>query len=391
MSANHRTESRRIICAAVPLFPLAARIRAEPELREEAVAVMAGRGSKARVVAATRRARKAGIRPGFTLSEARARLPKLLTRPRDVECENAAQEALLDVAESFSLRVEDGRNGVVFLDASGMSHLLGRGERVADRELGQALQEQSEQRAGVPVWVGVAASKLAARVAAEKGGIEVVPGGHEAEFLSQLPLSRLSSEASTLIVLERWGIGSLGELARLPVAEVLSRLGPAGERLHAVARGEDPAPLLPRSPPPTFREGMQLDWPLVSLEPFLFVAQAALERLVQRMECRDLGCQRLDVSLELEPDGHHERSITCPAPTRDAKALRRLLQVDLEAQPPEAPIAASALTAYPDRPRGATPALFGPEMLTPGKLGSALAKLFALLGEGRFRSLRVEG
>ncbi|MDA8016797.1 MAG: DNA polymerase Y family protein [Thermoanaerobaculia bacterium] len=394
LEGSTRPAGGRIVCALVPLFSLAARLRAEPELRDEAVAVLAGRGDKARVVAATRRARKAGVRPGFTLSQARARLPRLVARPRDAECERAAQEALLDVAESFSPRIEDAGDGVIYLDAEGLERLFaGSGQDEGgdpDLALGRALAHEAERRAGVPVWVGVAASKLAARVAAEGGGVEVVPSGQEAEYLANLPLDRLSPEAGTLTTLERWGVHLLGDFARLPAAEVVSRLGPAGEQLHAIARGEDPTPLVPRTPPPTFREGMEIDWPLVSLEPFLFVARAALDRLVQRMECCGLGCRRLELSMELEPDGHHERSITLPAPTRDVKTLLKLVHLDLEAHPPGAPVVSFALTAHPDRPRGAQLSLFGPEALSPDKLATTLARLFSLLGEDRVGSPRTE-
>ena len=41
-----------ITCLFVPLFPLAARLRSEPELKEEAVAIFEGNGNAARVVAA---------------------------------------------------------------------------------------------------------------------------------------------------------------------------------------------------------------------------------------------------------------------------------------------------------------------------------------------------
>ena len=119
-SPSEGAPESRIVCLAVPLFPLAARLRSEPELGQEALAVLAGVGPAARVVAATRLARRAGIRPGFTLSQARARLPKLIARPRDIECERAAQEALLDVAESFSPRLEDGSEGLAYLDACGL-------------------------------------------------------------------------------------------------------------------------------------------------------------------------------------------------------------------------------------------------------------------------------
>ena len=62
-------EMVRLACLVVPLFPLAARLRSEPALRDEAVVLCEGNGTAAHVVAATRKARKAGIRPGFTLSK----------------------------------------------------------------------------------------------------------------------------------------------------------------------------------------------------------------------------------------------------------------------------------------------------------------------------------
>ena len=381
-------EAPRIICLSAPLFPLAARLRSEPELGQEALAVLAGNGHAARVVAATRLARRAGIRPGLTLSQARARLPKLIARSRDAECERAAQEALLDIAESFSPRVEDGDEGLAYLDACGLErHYPGESP---DEELARALMLAAERHAGLPIRVGVAASKLAARIAAEQPhSPTLVPPGGEPEFLAPLPLSHLTPQAKTLATLTSWGIRSLGDLARLPRHEIASRLGSAGQQLHAMARGVDPEPLVPRRPPAAFREGMELEWPLVNLEPFVFVARGALERITRRLQSQGLGCERLELSLELEPDGHHERSITLPAPTRDVKTLLTLVRLDLEAQPPKAPILAFTLSAHPDRPREAQLSLFGPAALSPDKLATTVARLFSMLGEGRVGSPRT--
>jgi len=382
---------RWIACLAVPLFPLAARLRSEPELVEEAAAVVEGDGSSARIVAGTRRARRAGVKPGQTLAQARALVPQLATRPRDPDCERSAREALLEAAEGLSPRIEDGGEGVVYLDVHGLErHFRGIGDRAGDRtavlwqaDLGRALVAASEE-IGLPARAGVAASRLAARVAAGLPDTPtVVPAGGEAAFLAPLPLGRLSPEVEVAETLERWGIRSIGDLAKLPEAEVASRLGAAGARLHAVARGLDPRPLAPWAPPPCFREGLTLDWPIVHLEPFLFVGRAALERLAARLEARGFACTRLELSLRLEPDGTAERSLDLPAPTRDVKTLLTLLRLHLEAAPPGAPVVGFTLAAHPDRPREAQLSLFGPEALSPDRLATTLARLFALLGPRR--------
>lgn len=393
--------SARIACIVVPLFPLAARLRSEPGLAGAAVAVFEGNGNAARVVAATRPSRRAGIQAGHTLPQARALLPDLLARGRDLESERAAQEALTEVAEGFSPRVESADEGVVYFDAvkipmpppSVAPHLdpLPGGEREKDAEkaLGRAVIAAVE-KAGLPARFGIAASKLAARVAAGlPDSPTVVPEGEEAQFLAPLPLARLAPELEIADTLERWGIRSVGELARLPEAEVASRLGALGRELHATARGVDPRPLEPRLPAPCLSEGMELEWPLVSLEPFLFVGNAALERLVRRLEALALACRRLEVGLKLDPEGYDARAITLPAPTRDVKTLLTLTRLELEARPPGAPVVGFTFTAQPDRTRQAQLALFGPAALSPDRLATTIARLVAMLGAGRIGSPRT--
>ncbi|MDX1643368.1 MAG: hypothetical protein R3244_03310, partial [Thermoanaerobaculia bacterium] len=106
----------RILCLLIPLFPLAARLRSEPELADQATAVVTGNGSTARIVAATRPARAAGVTAGMRLSRARALLPDLVARGRDGESERAAAQALLEIATSHSPRVEEAAGGLVYLD-----------------------------------------------------------------------------------------------------------------------------------------------------------------------------------------------------------------------------------------------------------------------------------
>src|SRR5512141_675776 len=393
----------RVACIVVPLFPLAARLRSEPELVREAVAVFEGNGNAARVVAATRPARRAGSQPGQTLPQARALIPGLLARARDSESERAAQEALAEVAETFSPRVESAGDGVVYFDADGIPMpsedippLPASGERVgvrgdssAELRLGRTVIS-SVEKAGLPARFGIAASKLAARVAAGlPDSPTVVLQGEEARFLAPLPLGKLAPQVEIAETLDRWGIRSIGELAKLPEGEVASRLGELGRELHATARGVDPRPLEPRLPPPCLSEGMDLEWPLISLAPFLFVGNAALERLVRRLESQALACRRLEVGLKLDPEGWDARAITLPAPTRDTKTLLTLVRLELEARPPGAPVVGFTFTAQPDRPRRAQLSLFGPAALSPDRLATTIARLVALLGAGRVGSPRT--
>ena len=431
----------RLACVLVPLFPLAARLRSEPDLKGEAVLIVEGNGNAARVVSASRRARRAGIETGMTLPQARAILPRLTARPRDRESERAAQEALLETADSFSPRVEDGGDGIVYLDIDGIPALTrhrepphpdplppsaGHPEESATRDPevvrrpAQSLPSSGSlaiarddsvsgarsashpervlgcdliaavEKAGLPARAGVASSKLAARVAAGLPDSPwVVPPGEEAQFLAPLPLTRLSPAIEIAETLERWGIRSIGDFARLPAGEVESRLGELGRRFHSSARGLDPTPLEPRLPPLSLSEGMELEWPLVTLEPFLFIGNAALERLVRRLDSQGLACRRLELTLKLDPEGCDARGIDLSAPTRDVKTLLTLVRLELEARLPGAPVVGFAFAAHPDKPRRAQLSLFGPPALSPDRLATTIARLAAMLGADRVISPRT--
>lgn len=377
----------RIACFIVPLFPLAARLRSEPSLLDDALILVEGSGTSAHVVAATRRARAKGIRPGHSIAQARSILPKVIARGRDAECERTAQEALFDVAETFSPRVEDAGEGIVYVDIAGMARHFAN-----ERELAAAAIHAANQ-IGLPIRVGIAASKLAARVAAEvPKSPTIVEPGTESAFLAPLPLARLSPELEAATALQRWGIESIGELAHLPESEVASRLGELGRELHYAARGIDPRPLIPRPLPPEFSEGTELEWALVALEPFLFIAQAALDRLMKRMEMQGFACTRLELTMMLDPDGYNARALDLPAPTRDVKTMLTLLRLELEKTPPGAPVTGFTIVAHPDRPRRAQLSLFGPAALSPEKLATTIARLVSILGDGRVgMAMSVDG
>jgi len=134
---------------------------------------------------------------------------------------------------------------------------------------------------------------------------------------------------------------------------------------------------------------MELEWPLVTLEPFLFIGNAALERLVRRLDSQGLACRRLELTLKLDPEGCDARGIDLSAPTHDVKTLLTLVRLELEARPPGAPVVGFAFAAHPDKPRRAQLSLFGPPALSPDRLATTIARLASMLGADRVVSPRT--
>src|SRR5437762_1748237 len=231
----------RIACLLVPDLPVAAACRADPDLAGRPLALSASTGPHAPIVAAAAAARARGVHAGHTVAQARAIAADLVIRPRDDAAERSAVWALIDVAASLASRIEAAADGAVFLDAAGAAHLV-----PSEAGLATALVARAA-RVGLAARAAVGGSMTVARLAALHA-TEVVPPGTELGFLAPLPLACLAPPPAIAATLERWGIRRLGDLARLPVAEVATRLGPAGAALVRAARGEDERPLAPQAP-----------------------------------------------------------------------------------------------------------------------------------------------
>ena len=284
-------------CIFVPDFPVESLLRAEPELRSHAVVVLEGKAPLQKIFAVNEKARRNGILPGMTKLQIEA-CPDLVLRSRSSLQEAAAHAALLDCAQSFSPRVEDTSCDTVLLDLAGLEPLFGPLPKIA-RDLARRACDL-----GLESHVAVASNPDAAvLVAYGFSGVIVIPEGKESEQLGNLPLEVLftgDSNLQILEVLERWGIRNLRALAALPDIALSERLGQEGIRLQQLACGGISRNLVPIEPPLIFEEAIELEYPLVLLEPLAFLLSRLLEQLCARLGARALATQELRLNLTLE-------------------------------------------------------------------------------------------
>jgi protein ImuB len=225
-------------------------------------------------------------------------------------------------------------------------------------------------------------------LASGKNGLTVVAPGEEVAALAALPLSVLSlteEQAATFIA---WGIRTCGEITALPETELISRMGQAGKRLHALARGEWPHLMYPTEP--SFEAGLveraDLDFPVEILESLLFLLSRMTDALLQKAKSKARAIASLKVTFSLDGGSQHVRVIRPALPLQDTPTLLKLLQLDLETHPPSAGILALELHAQSATPHRAQHGLFLPQAPEPGRLEILLARLRKLLGEHRVGS-----
>jgi protein ImuB len=424
-------------CIFVPDFPVQAIVRAEPELRSRSVAVLEGKPPLEKIVGANEEARHAGIGPEMTKLQAEL-CDQVVVRDRSELQESAAHRALFDCAQSFSPRVEEVALDTILLDLSGLGKLFGSSAKIAC-EISRRASEM-----GLETNVAVAATLEAALLAARGfSGVTVLPPGKEPEIMGGLPVEVLFADETDsenieecLETFRRWGIRKLRDLAALPEVELSERLGQVGIELQRKACGIGNRTLAPSDPPLVFEEVLELEYPIVLLEPLAFVLNRMLDQLCARLQARALAAQELHLELRLEsgffcglePEAKRtswleettkdtklhkgirsvdyeisnpprftlersseifQRTIHLPVPLLDPKTFLKLLQLDLKAHPPGAPVTKILLRIEPAKPRPAQNGLFQPSSPEAEKLELTLARISAVVGEGRAGSLEL--
>ncbi|HXD74350.1 MAG TPA: hypothetical protein VN628_11460 [Vicinamibacterales bacterium] len=293
----------------------------------------------------------------------------------------AASDALAVVARQFSPRYET-RGDLAVVDVRGLERLFG-----TPRAIGEELRRDAADR-GVRAHVAVAPTQTAAvMLAISRPGVVVVEAGGEAAAIASVSLDILEkidvAAISVISVFKRWGLRTLGDLARLPADALSSRLGKPALVWHALANGRDIRPLVPDVEEERFEQALELEWPIEGLEPLSFVLTRLLEPLSLRLEQRDRGVAVLHVALRLVSKDTHARRLELPTPMREVKALRTLALLDLEAHPPEAAIDRVAVVVDPTPGRVLQHTLFTRPHPTPEQLSTLLARLGAVMGQDR--------
>jgi len=201
-------------------------------------------------------------------------------------------ERVIAVVTGFCPDVEVVQPGVYAFGARGPARYYGGEAALAARIISALAGLGTESRTGV-------ADGLFAALLAARDGTTVPPGG-TARFLAAKPVTVLADQdlatQDLIALLNRLGLRTLGDLAALPVRDVASRFGDAGEYAHRLARGLDSRPLATRPPPADLSVAWEFDPPEPRAEPAVFAARALATSLHHGLAARGLTCVRVRVT-----------------------------------------------------------------------------------------------
>jgi DNA polymerase-4 len=238
---------RRVLHLDLDAFFCAVEENRHPELQGRAFAVGGRAGERGVISSCSYAARQYGVRSAMPTSRALRLCPQLIVVPGSHHVYGEMSRRVMAKLCEITPLVEPISIDEAFIDITDLVD--------EPAQIGRRLQASISVDLGLPCSIGIASSKLVAKIATEVGkksatgaayprALTVVPPGEEAGFLAPLPAEMLWGVGpKTSAKLAAVGIRTIGDIASWPEAGLTQMLGEYGRDLARHARGQDDRPI----------------------------------------------------------------------------------------------------------------------------------------------------
>ncbi len=237
---------RKIVHVDMDAFYASVEQRDDPCLRGRPV-VVAWRGNRSVVCAASYEARKFGVRSAMAAVTAERLCPDAVFVPPDFVRYKAVSRSVRDIFLRHTDLVEPLSLDEAYLDVTDNKLGLPTATKVA-----RMIREQIREELALTASAGVAPNKFLAKIASDwrkPDGLFIIQPKDVEAFLLRLPVGRILGVGRvTEARLKDLGIGTVGDLQAYEQTALEGLLGRYGARLHELSRGIDHSPVVPERP-----------------------------------------------------------------------------------------------------------------------------------------------
>jgi DNA polymerase-4 len=325
---------RKIIHVDMDAFYASVEQRDDPQLRGKPV-VVAWRGNRSVVCAASYEARRFGVHSAMAAVRAERLCPEAIFVPPDFPRYRAASQMAREIFQQHTDLIEPLSLDEAYLDVTENKSGLLTATRVA-----KTIREQIREELRLTASAGVAPNKFLAKIASDwrkPDGLFVIQPEDVATFLPLLPVGRIPGVGKvTEARLKQSGITTVGDLQLLELAVLEDQFGRYGVRLYELARGIDHSKVVPNRPTQSIsaEDTFERDIPLVETE-------SLIRRLAEKVWAASRKESRIarTVVLKLKTSEFNilTRSHTPPQPPATCEELAQIAlwlrqRIDLGAQ-----------------------------------------------------------
>jgi DNA polymerase IV len=309
---------RKIVHVDMDAFYASVEQRDDPALRGKPV-VVAWKGKRSVVCAASYEARKFGVHSAMPAVTAERLCPQAVFVPPDFTRYKAVSLAIREIFSRHTDIIEPLSLDEAYLDVTENKTGLPTATKVAI-----AIRRQIREELSLAASAGVAPNKFLAKIASDwrkPDGLFVIQPKDIDTFLPPLPVGRIPGVGKvTESRLKQIGIQTVGELRAFELATLEVQFGRYGARLYQLARGIDQSPVTPDRPTKSIsaEDTFEQDIPLSQTED-LIRRLAEKVWLASRRESRI--ARTVVLKLKTKEFNLHTRSYTPPAPPTSSEEL----------------------------------------------------------------------
>ena len=268
---GHPSADMKIACVLITHLPMKAELRRRVELQRKPVIITESLGSKQIVM--DRSPEVKGVIAGMPLQEALSRSKAATLLQADGPYYYEVHDTVVGRLAQRSPLVEGAELGCAYVGLDGLNEMYG-GEARLVTSLLQAVPH------GLNPRIGLAEGKFPAYMAAvlSDGGRATRVSDDVAGFLEGLSVDLLPISWHNKCRLHRFGLHTMGHLARLPMGSVQAQFGPEGRVAWELANGIDNSPLLPYRYEEAVSEYLTFPSPATTLPAVMLAVETLLGR-----------------------------------------------------------------------------------------------------------------
>ena len=238
--SGEQLKMRIILHIDMDSFYASVEMQAHPELWNKPVVIGAdpkqGRG-RGVVSTCSYEARTFGIRSAMPVSQAFVLCPHAVYLPPDFTLYSKVSADVMTILRSSGFRFQQVSIDEAFLDLSPLGSFRDA------TSLAEQIQDTIRTRLGLTCSVGIAQSRLVAKIASDfkkPAGLTVVEPAETQDFLAPLPVRKMPGIGKKAeLALFELGIGTIGDLAAYDVRKLVAEFGRGAAVLHDTALGID--------------------------------------------------------------------------------------------------------------------------------------------------------
>ncbi len=312
---------RKIVHIDMDAFYASVEQRDDPNLRGKPV-VVAWKGNRSVVCAASYEARKFGIRSAMPAVRAERLCPDAIFVPPDFPRYRAVSQSVREIFKRHTDLIEPLSLDEAYLDVTENKTNLPTATRVAT-----AIRQQIREELHLTASAGVAPNKFLAKIASDwrkPNGLFVIQPEEVDAFLGPLPVGRIPGVGKvTEQHLEELGFRTVGELRNAEFATLEDHFGRYGSRLYELARGIDNNAVVPNRPTKSIsaEDTFEQDVRLEQTEPMI---RRLSEKVWSASRKESRIARTVVLKLKTREFTIHTRSHTPPVPPASCEELTEI-------------------------------------------------------------------